>query len=135
MMNDRGKKVVDYGKSKPHAAYEYKDAWEAGVLTVGGKTFAMFGVYKDGRPLVTLKSDPARALELRDAFRDVVIPGYYSNKQHWNSVFLDADIEDGTIFGMVDESYRLVFEGLPKKTGLGWPEPDGLPWIRMPFFS
>lgn len=118
-MSDRAKRAVDYCKSKPHAVCEYKDAWEASVLTVGGKTFAMIGAYKDGRPIVTLKSDQARALELRDAFRDVVIPGYYSNKQHWNSVFLDSDIGDGTIFDMIDESYRLVFERLSKKVRAG----------------
>ena len=41
-----------------------------------------------------MKSDPEKALTLREAYEDIVIPGYYSNKKHWNSIFLDADVED-----------------------------------------
>ena len=109
------RKVLAHAKNEPHAAHEYKDAWEADVLTVGKKMFAMIGAYKDGRPIVTLKSDPEKALALREAYEGIVIPGYYSNKNHWNSIFLDAEFEETLLFGLIDDSYTLVFDGLTRK--------------------
>ena len=108
-------KVLAHCKEKSHAQDEYKDAWQADVLTVGKKMFAMVGTYKDGRPIVTLKSDPEKALMLREAYEEIVIPGYYSNKKHWNSIFLDAEIEEALILGLIDDSYSLVFDGLTRK--------------------
>lgn len=114
-LSDKSEKVLAHCKTKPYARYEYKEAWQAGVATVGGKIFAMVGAYKDGRPVVTLKSDPAGTLQLREAYEGVIIPGYYSNKKHWNSIFLDADIDENLLMGLVDDSYALVFEQLTKK--------------------
>ena len=112
---DKSEKVLAHCKTKPYAGYEYKEAWQADVSTVGGKIFAMVGAYKDGRSVVTLKSDPARALQLREAYEGIIIPGYYSNKKHWNSIFLDTDVDEKLVIGLVDDSYALVFEQLTKK--------------------
>ena len=108
-------KILHYAKAKPHAEHEYKEAWEADILTVGGKAFARFGAYRDGRPIVTLKANPEKALILREAYEGVVIPGYYSDKKHWISIFLDVPFEDILLFGLVDDSYALVLVGLPQK--------------------
>ncbi|MDO5328298.1 MAG: MmcQ/YjbR family DNA-binding protein, partial [Clostridia bacterium] len=45
-----------------------------------------------------------------------IIPGYYSNKQHWNSVKPDGDVPDDLLKALLDRSYTLVFKKLPKKT-------------------
>ena len=108
-------KILSYAKGKPHAEHEYKDAWQADVLTVGKKMFAMIGSYKDGRPIITLKSNPEKALALREAYEGIVIPGYYANKKHWNSIFLDTAFEEVLLFGLIDDSYKLVFDGLTRK--------------------
>jgi len=36
------------------------------------------------------------------------------NKRHWNTVVLDDTIADAEIYGMIDDSYVLVVQGLPK---------------------
>lgn len=108
-------KFLAYACGKPHAGHEYKEAWQADVLTVGGRIFAMFGAYRDGRPIVTLKANPEKALILREAYEGVIIPGYYSDKRHWNSIFLDAGFEEVLLFGLIDDSYGLVLAGLTKK--------------------
>lgn len=109
---NRTERLLEYCKARPYAEHEYKDAWQADVLTVGKKMFAMLGAYKDGRPIVTLKSDPDKALRLREAYEEIVIPGYYSNKKHWISIFLDSDFEDALLYGLIDDSHALVFGGL-----------------------
>jgi predicted DNA-binding protein (MmcQ/YjbR family) len=64
-------------------------------------------------PRVNLKCDPDLALELRDRYEQV-IPGYHMNKRHWNTVELDGVIPQAEIRKMVDHSYDLVVESLPK---------------------
>ncbi len=46
---------------------------------------------------------------------DFVRPGYYMNKRHWIAVDLVDEIPMDEVAELVDESYRLVFESLPKK--------------------
>jgi len=37
------------------------------------------------------------------------------NKDHWNTVILDADVVDNELADWVDESYALVVERLPRR--------------------
>jgi predicted DNA-binding protein (MmcQ/YjbR family) len=44
-----------------------------------------------------------------------IVTGYYMNKEHWNSVYLDVDVPDAILKQMIDMSYDLVFNSLSKK--------------------
>ncbi|MBQ7826202.1 MAG: MmcQ/YjbR family DNA-binding protein, partial [Clostridia bacterium] len=46
---------------------------------------------------------------------DDVIPGYYMNKVHWNSVRPDGIVPDEILRDMLDKSYALVLGGFSKK--------------------
>src|SRR3954467_10217360 len=83
------------------------------VFKVGGKMFALLAL--DEIPtVVNLKCDPDRALELRDRFEQVR-PGYHMNKKHWNTVEIAGGIPDAEIREMIEHSYELVIQSLPKK--------------------
>ena len=64
---------------------------------------------------MNLKCDPDLALALRDQ-HDQVQPGYHINKKHWNTVEIGSGIPGAEPCKMIDHSYELVVEGLPKKT-------------------
>src|SRR5258706_15338136 len=82
------------------------------VVKVGGKMFAL--VSEEATPLdVSLKCEPAHAQFLRDTF-PAVQPGYHLNKEHWNTITLDGSIAEEGIRAMIDESYRLVVQGLSR---------------------
>ena len=82
------------------------------VFKVAGKIFALAAL--DGIPTtVNLKCDPDLALELRDRY-EKVRPGYHMNKKHWNTVEIDGGIPDEEMRKMIDRSYELVVQGLPK---------------------
>ena len=82
------------------------------VIKVSGKMFALVGTNDD--PLrINLKCDPGKAEILRE-LNPAIIPGYHMNKRHWNTVLLDGSIPDAEIYAMIDESYQLVVQGLPK---------------------
>ena len=96
----------------PGAEETYPFGDDVTVIKVGGKMFALVPLL--GEPAsVNLKCDPARALELRDAYPGIR-PGYHQNKRHWNTVELDGSVEDDVIRGLIADSYDLVFAALPR---------------------
>ncbi|GAA3349656.1 MULTISPECIES: MmcQ/YjbR family DNA-binding protein [Bacteria] len=95
--------------------YDYKEEWQADRYLIGGKMYTMIGGNATGRPVLTLKCEPARAEELREAYTSI-IPGYYMNKTHWNSIYMDAeDVPMDLVEKLIKHSYELVFSKLTKK--------------------
>ena len=82
------------------------------VFKVAGKMFAILAL-EEVPPRVNLKCDPDLALELRDRYEQVE-PGYHMNKKHWNTVVLDGVIPEREVRNMIDHSYELVVQSLPK---------------------
>ena len=100
--------------SKPGAVKDFKEEWNATRYMLCGKMFAMQGGDKTGRPIITLKLNPDDGHALRERYNDI-IPGYYMNKEHWNSVYLEGSVPDDVLRGMIDASHSLILESLPKK--------------------
>ncbi len=76
------------------------------VFKVAGKMFALLDLSDDSRG-ITLKCDPAMAIELREKY-SAVTPAWHFNKKHWNTIYIDGSIPDKEIFGWIDHSYKLV---------------------------
>lgn len=94
------------------AALDYPFGPDAAVFKVSGKMFAL--VAWEEEPLrITLKCDPAEADFFRSMY-DAVKPGYYMNKNHWNTITLDGSIPEDLLRKMMDSSYALVVKGLTK---------------------
>ncbi len=84
------------------------------VFKVMGKMFALTSLNRF--PLqANLKCNPEKAIELRETYDGIVIPGYHMNKKHWNTVFLENTIAPEIIIEFIDHSYDLVVAGLTKK--------------------
>jgi predicted DNA-binding protein (MmcQ/YjbR family) len=96
----------------PAAEETYPFGEEVAVIKVGGKMFALVPLSGDPGS-VNLKCNPARALELREAYPGIR-PGYHQDKRHWNTVDLDGSVEDDVVRGLIADSYDLVVAGLPR---------------------
>ena len=103
--------VLTFCLDLPAAEETYPFGDEVAVIKVGGRMFALVSL--EGAPVVNLKCEPARALELRAAYAGIR-PGYHQDKRHWNSVDLDGSVEDDVVRGLIDDSYDLVVAKLPK---------------------
>lgn len=103
-----------YCLKKKGVTKDYQPAWEATRYFVGGKMFAMQGGDKTGRPIFTMKLEPSFNDLLRQQYEEVV-PGYYSNKMHWSSLYLDGNVPDEAVREMLDRSYLAGIAALPKK--------------------
>jgi predicted DNA-binding protein (MmcQ/YjbR family) len=101
--------------SKKGAEEDYKHEWDAIRYTVRGKMFALVGNDGEGRPIISIKHTPEQGEELREKHCDI-INGYYMNKTHWSSVFLNGNVPEAVLRQMLDISYELIFNSLSKKT-------------------
>ena len=81
------------------------------VFKVEGKIFALTDI--DNFTFINLKCNPEKAIELREQFMGIM-PGYHMSKKHWNSVYLEADVNDKLLVELIDNSYLLVVKSLPK---------------------
>ena len=100
----------------PGVTKDFKAEWTWTRYMVGGKLFC--AICHDGAGgdiYITVKLEPLRGEFLRGQFADV-IPGYYMNKTHWNSVRTAGSLPEDILRDMLAESYRLVAAGLPKRT-------------------
>jgi len=83
------------------------------VFKVMGKMFALCDV--DDFESINLKCDPAKALELREEYPGLVLPGYHMNKKHWNTVSMQHNLPDNLIKEWIKDSYDLVVAKLAKR--------------------
>ncbi len=86
---------------------------EVAVFKVGGRMFAY--VPADDPPRVTVKCEPALAPEHRAAWPTAVAPGYHMNKRHWNTITCDGTIPADVVRAMIEDSWDLVVERLPRR--------------------
>jgi predicted DNA-binding protein (MmcQ/YjbR family) len=83
------------------------------VFKIGTKIFALTDVTSFRS--INLKCNPEKAIELREEYA-AVQPGYHMNKKHWNTILLFSDLDDQLLKELIDHSYNLVLNSLPKKT-------------------
>jgi predicted DNA-binding protein (MmcQ/YjbR family) len=107
------KEAREYCLSLPGASSDFPFDQVTEVFRLRGKMFAlMSSTNQPGR--INLKCDPPLARDLRDRY-PAVVPGYHMNKEHWNTVILDGSLPDEMVRGMIDHSYDLILDSLPKK--------------------
>jgi predicted DNA-binding protein (MmcQ/YjbR family) len=76
------------------------------VFKTGGKMFVLLSLDEEqGR--MTLKCDPVRAEELREKYPALVVPGYHTNKKHWNTVYYER-LPGDLVCGWIDHAHQLV---------------------------
>lgn len=107
--------IDEYLLSKAGVVKDLKKEWNWIRYQIGDKMFAAVCLDENDKPYyITLKLEPAEGDFLRQQYEDIV-PGYYMNKMHWNSVKPDGAVPDDLLKDLLDKSYQLVLGGLSKK--------------------
>ncbi|MBK0383753.1 MmcQ/YjbR family DNA-binding protein [Pedobacter sp. SD-b] len=81
------------------------------VFKVANKVFLLTSLENPNS--FNAKCNPEKAVLLREKYPEIV-PGYHMNKKHWNTVYYDGSLSEKLLKELVDDSYQLVYEGLPK---------------------
>lgn len=105
----------EYLLQKRGVTKDLQPVWNWVRYMIGGRMFAALCLDKTNKPYyINLKLEPMEGEFYRAQYPDV-IPGYYSDKLHWNSIRPDGAVPDELLRQMLDKSYALVLAGLPKK--------------------
>jgi len=51
--------------------------------------------------------EPDKAVELREEYPDLILPGYHMNKKHWNTVIVKG-LKIKLLKELIADSYKLV---------------------------
>ena len=84
--------------------------WENDVVVKAGPKVFVF----PGEDAVSLKVQPDVGDELRLAYPEAVGAAPYLNKRHWIRVSLDGTVPDDELRELLQESHRLVVQGLTR---------------------
>ena len=107
--------IDEYLLKKPGVTKDLQKDWNWIRYQIDGKMFAAICRDDNDKPYyITLKLEPLEGDFMRKQYEDI-IPGYYMNKVHWNSVKADGNVPDDLLKDLLDHAYQIVFEGLNKK--------------------
>ena len=107
--------IDEYLLGKPGVTKDLKKEWNWIRYMIGGKLFAAICLDRNDKPYyMTLKLEPLEGDFLRQQYADI-IPGYYCNKVHWNSINPDGSVPDDLLRDLLDKSYQLVLGGFSRK--------------------
>ncbi len=98
--------IREYALQKEAVSESFPFGGDTLVFKVKDKVFLLIGL--DSDPLqFNVKCDPDKAIELRETYPEVVLPGYHMNKKHWNSIIV-KNLKNSMVKEMIDDSYDLV---------------------------
>lgn len=103
----------EYCLSKPGTSEHTPFGPDTLVFKVMDKMFALTDI--ESFAFINLKCDPERSFELRETFDGSIRPGYHMNKKLWNSVDTDGSVPEPLMYELIDHSYQLIVNSLPKK--------------------
>ncbi|MCR5203438.1 MAG: MmcQ/YjbR family DNA-binding protein [Lachnospiraceae bacterium] len=107
--------IDEYLLKKPGVTKDLQKEWNWIRYQIGGKMFAAICRDDDDKPYyITLKLEPLEGDFWRKQYEDI-IPGYYMNKVHWNSVKADGNVPDDILKDLLEKAYKIVLESLSKK--------------------
>lgn len=105
----------EYVLNKRGVTKDLQPDWNWIRYQIGDKMFAAVCLAEEDTPYyITLKLEPEEGDFLRKQYEDIV-PGYYMNKVHWNSIKPDGAVPDDLLKDLLDKSYELVLNSFSKK--------------------
>jgi predicted DNA-binding protein (MmcQ/YjbR family) len=101
-----GAELRDWCLTMPGAEETFPFREGLSVFKTRGKVFALSDLGRE--PLtVSVKCDPDLGEQLRASYT-AIVPGYHLNKRHWITITVDADVDDGQVRDLIEDSYDLV---------------------------
>ncbi|MCI8632624.1 MAG: hypothetical protein HFE64_03965 [Lachnospiraceae bacterium] len=100
--------IDEYLLNKRGVTKDLQADWNWVRYKIGDKMFAAICLDAENRPYyITIKLKPETGDFLRQQYEDI-IPGFYMNKQHWNSVKPDGAVPEDLMKEMLDQAYHVV---------------------------
>lgn len=108
MTTQKHEDILAFSNRLRGAEAYFREDWGVYYFSLLGKCF---GLMKEAQ--ITLKGDPGANELLREAHPDI-IPGYYMNKRHWNTIPLSDAYDLAFYETHILISYECVYQKLSK---------------------
>ena len=107
--------IDDFLLSKKGVIKDFQADWNWLRYKVDDKMFVAVCLDDNDKPVyITLKLNPIDGEFFRNNYEDI-IPGYYMNKTHWNSIKADGNVPENVVKDLLDKSYNEILNKLTKK--------------------
>ena len=107
--------IDDFLLSKKGVTKDFQADWNWIRYKVDDKMFVAVCLNSDNETkYITLKLSPIDGEFFRNTYEDI-IPGYYMNKIHWNSIKADGNVPDDVVKELLDKAYTEILNKLTKK--------------------
>ena len=107
--------IDDFLLSKKGVTKDFQADWNWIRYKVDDKMFVAVCLNSDNKTkYITLKLNPVDGEFFRNTYEDI-IPGYYMNKTHWNSIKADGNVPDDVVKELLDKAYTEILNKLTKK--------------------
>lgn len=107
--------IDEYLLKKKGVTKNLQADWNWIRYCIADKMFVAICLDDENKPFyINVKTDSQESIYLREQYEDI-IPGYYSNKVHWNSIKADGEVPEDLVKHLLDESYDLILAGFSKK--------------------
>lgn len=107
--------IDDFLLSKKGVTKDFQADWNWIRYKVDDKMFVAICLDDNDKPVyITLKLNPIDGEFFRNNYEDI-IPGYYMNKIHWNSIKADGNVPDDVVKELLDKAYTEILNKLTKK--------------------
>lgn len=109
--------VIEYALTLPNTfeCYPFSDEVIPSAVikhSDNKKWFVLLMNVKDNVYL-NVKTEPNHSDILRNAY-DYIIPAYHMNKEHWNTIIINRDVDKDLVKELIYESYELTKKGAKK---------------------
>lgn len=107
--------IDDFLLSKKGVTKDFQAEWNWIRYKVDDKMFVAVCLDDNDKPVyITLKLNPIDSEFFRNSYEDI-IPGYYMNKTHWNSIKAYGNVPENVVKELLDKSYDEILNKFTKK--------------------
>ena len=102
--------VIKYCLSLPNTFEDYPFKEDnISVVMKHSKNKKWFGLIMEvkEKTYLNVKTNPEYSELLRNSY-EYIIPAYHMNKEHWNTIILDDDVDESIVKELIDQSYELT---------------------------
>ena len=102
--------IIKYCLELPDTYEDYPFPEDSFSVTIkhkkNNKWFALLMNVK-GKLYVNVKTEPDYSDILRNTY-DYIIPAYHMNKEHWNTIIIDKNVNKDIVKELIEQSYELT---------------------------
>lgn len=102
--------IIKYCLELPNTYEDYpfpEDTFSTVMKHTGNKKWFALLMNVKGKLYLNVKTNPEYSDMLRNTY-SYIIPAYHMNKEHWNTIIIDKNVDKNIVKELLEQSYELT---------------------------